>query len=105
MKTLYQASNAIEAHMIADLLEQQRISARVDGEYLQGALGELPAAGLVKVMVAEEDYAAARAIVDRWDTEQPAQPLTAVPARAAVSARSFAIGMFCGIIVTYGYLR
>ena len=74
MKKLYEASNSVEAHMILNLLEQEGLTGRVDGEYLQGGVGELPAAGLVRVMVAEEDYAAAKSIVDKWDAAQPAQP-------------------------------
>lgn len=71
MKTLYQASNALEAHMILNLLEIEGISGRVDGEFLQGGIGELPAAGLVRVMVAEDDYHAAKEIVNRWEASQP----------------------------------
>lgn len=73
MKTLYQASNALEAHMILNLLEIEGISGRIDGEFLQGGMGELPATGLVRVMVDEKDYQAAKVIVDRWDAAQPAQ--------------------------------
>lgn len=38
MKVVYQASNAVEAHMILHLLEQQGLAGRIDGEYLQEAL-------------------------------------------------------------------
>jgi hypothetical protein len=84
MKTLYQASNSLEAHMIQDLLKMEGIAARIDGEYLQGGMGELPAAGLVRVMVDEQDYQAAKVIVDRWDAAQPPQltsPSTVEPVR------------------------
>jgi tRNA nucleotidyltransferase/poly(A) polymerase len=45
MKTIYQAVNAIEAHMLRDLLAQEGLSPVIQGEHLQGAVGELPAAG------------------------------------------------------------
>ncbi|GMW06630.1 MAG: hypothetical protein AMXMBFR8_14270 [Nevskiales bacterium] len=49
MKRIYEAANAIEAHMIVHLLGQAGIEGRVEGEYLQGGVGELPAVGLVGV--------------------------------------------------------
>src|SRR5690606_18757888 len=58
MKTLYQAANAVEAHMLADYLKQEGLSAHVLGEHLQGAVGELPAAGLVRLMIPDEQYEA-----------------------------------------------
>jgi len=71
MKSVYEASNSVEAYMILDLLNMSGISGRVDGEYLQGAVGELPAIGLVRVMVNESDYAAAKKIIEEWDKNQP----------------------------------
>ena len=53
MKLLYEAANTVEAHMILNLLEQSSLSARIDGEYLQGGVGELQAIGIVRVMVDE----------------------------------------------------
>lgn len=109
MKTLYQASNALEAHMILHLLEQQGLSGRVDGEYLQGAIGELPAAGLVRVMVDEHDYAAAKKLVDQWDARQPAQEAPALPAvrksHPGIGWGVFACGLVAGMLCTYAYFR
>lgn len=72
MKLLYEASNTVEAHMILNLLEQNGIIGRIDGEYLQGGVGDLPAMGLVRVMVNEADYNEADLIVTEWDSAQPA---------------------------------
>lgn len=105
MRTLYQASNGIEAHMILNLLEQEGLTGRVDGEYLQGGIGELPAAGLVSVMVAEQDYAAAKSIVDKWDAAQPAREPVAVPRKASNKFGVFAAGLALGILCTYAYFR
>lgn len=96
MKTLYQAANSLEAHMIVHMLEQQGIKGRVDGEYLQGGVGELPAAGLVRVVVPEEDYTAAKAIVDRWDASQPASQPHAAPVKAAGRLSAFLLGAVLG---------
>ena len=73
MKLLYEASNSIEAHMILNLLEQAGLRGRIDGEYLQGGVGELPPIGLVRVMIYESDYDAAKEIITEWDKNQPIQ--------------------------------
>lgn len=79
LKTLYEASNAVEAQMLVDLLKQQGFAAQVQGAHLPGAMGELPLGGLVRLVIAAEDHARARAVIDAWETSQPAQ----VEARAA----------------------
>ena len=105
MKTLYQASNSLEAHMILHLLEQQGIAGRVDGEYLQGGVGELPAAGLVRVMVEEEDYAAAKAVVDKWDAAQPAEKSAHPPGKTRSRRGAFVAGLAVGVLMAYAYYR
>ena len=40
--SVYEFTLGVEAHMICDLLARAGISARVDGEFLAGAGGELP---------------------------------------------------------------
>jgi hypothetical protein len=72
MRTLYEASSAVEAHLLKDLLAQEGVPASIHGEFLQGAMGELPAAGLVRLMVADEHYAAGRALIERWEAAAPA---------------------------------
>ena len=56
--------------MIADLLEQAGIFSRVDGDYLQGGVGELQAFGLIKVRVNQDDFERARDIVSQWESTQ-----------------------------------
>ena len=73
MKTIYQAANAIEAHMLRDLLAQEGLSPVIQGEHLQGAVGELPAAGLVRLEVLEPEQAKAREIIARWEADQPSE--------------------------------
>lgn len=67
MKELFAANNTIEARLVYNLLVQAGLQARVDGELLQGGAGELQAFGSVRVLVADEDYAQAREILERWD--------------------------------------
>lgn len=106
MRLLYQAANTVEAHMIVNLLEQEGLAARIDGEYLQGGIGDLPAFGLIRVMAAEEDFERAQQIVAQWDAAQPASepasasaplPVTA-RGRAAAFAAGLGIGLLCAIV-------
>ena len=50
------------------MLEQRVIRARVDGEYLQGGIGELPLIGLVTVSVADEDYVRALEVLHEYES-------------------------------------
>jgi len=68
MRTLYNASNAIEAQILQDVLAQEGIATHVVGALLQGGVGELPAGGLVRLMVDEADHEAGRAVVRRWES-------------------------------------
>ena len=51
MNYVYSSGNSTEAHMIMHMLGMNNIEAQVHGEYLQGAIGELPASGNIKVSV------------------------------------------------------
>ena len=106
MRTLYQAGSAIEAHMLRDLLRQEGLSAEIHGEHLQGAIGELPAAGLVRLVVEEADYAAARAVIDRWELVQPAEIATTPAPRARSSGWPWlAVGALIGLGATWVFFR
>lgn len=67
MKTLYEAASLVEAHLLKDLLAQEGVPAVIHGEFLQGGMGELPAAGLVRLMVDDHHYGAGRAVIERWE--------------------------------------
>ena len=71
MKTAYDASSNIEAHLVKHQLQQAGIAAKIEGEYLQGAVGELPAAGNVRVLVPQKDLAAARQVIADWEAADP----------------------------------
>ena len=70
MTKIYSAQNAIDAHIVKGMLEQQGIQARVNGEYLQGGIGELPLIGLVTVSVSEEDYEKALEVLREYENEE-----------------------------------
>ena len=71
MRSVYEPSSAIQAHVLQDVLRQHGISSHVAGEHLQGAIGELPAGNLVRLLVSEEDWPAARRAVLEWESAPP----------------------------------
>jgi len=66
MKVVYEAENILDANLAKGLLAQAHIPAIIKGEYLQGGLGDLPACGLVMVLVEDEDEAMAEGILQSW---------------------------------------
>ncbi len=67
MIIIYHAANSLDANMIKGLLAQYYIRAFVQGEYLQGGVGELPTANLVTVSVLDEYQVEAKKIIDEWE--------------------------------------
>ncbi len=67
MRGAYEPDNLIDAHLIKGLLENEGIQVYLRGEHLLGGMGELPAIGLLGIMVDEADWDRARAIVMDWD--------------------------------------
>ena len=96
MKCVFHARDGIEAHMLADLLDQVGIMAQVQGDMLQGAVGELPAAGLASVWVAESDESRAREVIAEFETSQPADTVQAARPEAQ---RSFSQGLLLGMVI------
>lgn len=104
MKTVYEASSAVEAHMLQDLLRQEDIPSHIHGEFLTGAAGELPAGGLVRLAVEDEHYAPARAAIDRWEaaTVDRTPPPPKKPSGKLAPAL---LGLVAGIVATYAFMR
>lgn len=71
MIIVYRAANTADAHLIRQMLEAEGIPAFIQGEYLQGAVGELPANTEILLHVADEHADAARAVVDAWESAEP----------------------------------
>ncbi len=81
MRQVYAPANLAKAHMLAHLLKQNSIPAHIHGEALQGGVGELPASGLLQLLVADEEHQRARALILGWEranvpasNEPPAKP-------------------------------
>ncbi|MGH8203059.1 MAG: DUF2007 domain-containing protein [Steroidobacteraceae bacterium] len=105
MKTVFEPSNALEGHMLEDLLRQRGISARVEGAQLQGGVGELPVSGFVRLVVDDSDYVAARAVIDEWEAANVSEPIPVPPDRTTGKFLAGLIGLAIGIVATYAFLR
>ena len=67
-RTVFIASDAIQAHLVKGLIESEKIRVYLLGEALAGAVGELPATVMqIEVQVPSEDYLEAREIALRFE--------------------------------------
>lgn len=68
MRTVYHAEGIVDAHLVKDALENAGIPAFINGEYLIGGMGQLPARDFMTVSVpevyAEDAGPVVRAITD-----------------------------------------
>jgi len=69
MRTVYHAEHLADAYLVKGLLEAIDIPAFVPGEFLVGAIGELPVAGLVLVAVPTSLWPEAMAALEGWVAE------------------------------------
>lgn len=67
MKAVYEASDRIEARLLADMLEANRIRSFIQGDYLAGGAGELPTLQFPVIWVMDDrDVALARKLIDGY---------------------------------------
>ncbi|WP_295541276.1 DUF2007 domain-containing protein [uncultured Thiohalocapsa sp.] len=75
MQRLYQAGNRFEAQLLSDLLERHRVDNAIFGDYLTGAIGELPADLCPSVWIMrDDDLGRARALLDEFLADQHRGP-------------------------------
>ena len=97
MQIVYRAANLSDAHLLRQMMEAEGIPAFVQGEFLQGAVGELPANTEVFVRAPDEHVEAARAIVDDWERSEPVgfddEDLDAADPAEPTSAQTHAVAL------------
>ena len=71
MLIAYRARDIAEAHIVSGMLHAEGIEAHVGGHYLQGAMGEIGAAGFTNVHVEDDDYLRARELVAQYEAAPP----------------------------------
>lgn len=67
MIEVYGPQNNLEAYLLQGLLAQHGVESQLQGEYLQGGMGELPMAGNVSLMVAPEQAGKARELLAQYE--------------------------------------
>ena len=83
VKIVYRAENIIDANLVKAALADAGIDAFVSGEYLTGAIGQLPAWDLVTVMVADSDVERALPIAEAIDASLRQERAVDTPGGAA----------------------
>ena len=73
MKTILHAQDLIEAQLIKNLLQTEGIESMILGEFLQGAIGELPSSGLIRVNVEDDIYEQALRLVEDYFNSSPVE--------------------------------
>jgi len=77
LRTIYQAADGTQAHLVRAALEAEGIPVNISGEALMGAVGELPATMLhVEVQVPPEFAQRAREIALQCETGRPRETAT-----------------------------
>ncbi|HEX6398241.1 MAG TPA: DUF2007 domain-containing protein [Steroidobacteraceae bacterium] len=104
---VYECNLAVEAHMVCDLLSQAGISARVDGEFLQSAAGEIPLGNTVKVRVDPARASEAREVIADWEQQQPPDPIVAPVTRSSrwLAPLWFFAGLLVGLVTMFLVMR
>jgi hypothetical protein len=91
--------------MLEDLLRQRGICARLEGAGLQSGVGELPAIGLVRLKVDDDDFEAARAVIEEWERTAVPDPTPAPARRGGGALVGAAVGLVLGIGAGAWYFR
>lgn len=68
MVKVFTAQNSLEANIVKGMLEANDIQAYVEGEYLQGAIGELAAIDFAFVSVDEVNEDKALRLINEYET-------------------------------------
>ena len=74
MLCIYQPADMSEGELLRQILTERHIHCHLSGQYLQGAIGELPAHGLLGLWVPAEDADLARELISSWLQAEPIMP-------------------------------
>ncbi len=71
MRRIYEPTDLMEAELLVLMLASEGVSARISGEHLLGAMGELPASGLLALQVADPQAERAQQLIAGYNAAQP----------------------------------
>lgn len=71
MQRIYEPENLLEGQLLVDMLASEGVVAHLLGQHLAGAVGELPACGLLALLVEDADAERARELIAGYNAAQP----------------------------------
>lgn len=71
MKRVYEPQDLMEGELLKAMLASEGIQAHLVGAHLSGAVGELPACGLLGMLVEDADAERARWLIGEYNGAQP----------------------------------
>ncbi|QMV64481.1 DUF2007 domain-containing protein [Pseudomonas berkeleyensis] len=71
MQRIYEPENLLEGQLLVDMLASEGVEAHLLGQHLIGAMGELPACGLLGLVVGDVDAERARTLIAEYNAAQP----------------------------------
>lgn len=71
MQKVYEPENLMEGELLQGMLASEGIEAHITGAHLLGALGELPALGLLGLMVDNDQVERARQLITEYNAALP----------------------------------
>jgi len=71
MQRIYEPADLLEAEMLRGMLATEGIEVFLSGSHLIGAVGELPAAGLLALVVADGQACRALALIAAYNGAEP----------------------------------
>ncbi len=71
MKRVYEPQDLMEGELLKAMLASEGIQAHLVGAHLAGAVGELPACGLLGMLVEDADAERARRLIAEYNGAQP----------------------------------
>ncbi len=67
MRRVYEPESLLEAELLISMLGSEGIAAHLSGRHLVGGVGELPALGLLALLIEDAQAERARALIDAYN--------------------------------------
>ncbi|WP_425913051.1 putative signal transducing protein [Pseudomonas sp. GWSMS-1] len=71
MQRIYEPQDLMEAELLLGMLASEGVDAYLTGQHLAGAVGELPACGLLGVMVEDDQAHSAQQLIAAYNAALP----------------------------------
>ena len=71
MQRIYEPQDLLEAELLLGMLASEGVEAHLAGRHLLGAVGELPALGLLGLLVEDEEAERARRLIAAYNAALP----------------------------------